>query len=123
MDTSEYIIEQKLVTASAKCSLFGPKQYVYFYLFYTSKANWELSTDTPHYDPNCKCYQKDLNKLFSIEIAQAKKEILNNIRIKHTLHKMSEINKLKVNKPIKANSTPNLMKHKDIKIKEVDWRD
>ena len=121
MNTSEYIIEQKLVTGQAKCSLLGKKQFVYFYLFYTSKANWEISTDTPLYDPNCKCYEKDLNSLFHSEIEQAKKQILHTLRIKNTVHKIVEINKLKVNQPVKAERPPNLMKHKD--IKEVDWRD
>ena len=112
MDTSEYILEHKLVAAKTKCSLFGPKQFVYFYLLYTSKANWDISTDTPHYDHRCKCYKKDLNKLFPIEIGMAKREILNTIRIK---------NIIEINEPIQKPF--NLMDYKNIQIKDSDWRD
>ncbi|MEN9919941.1 MAG: hypothetical protein RL662_2377 [Bacteroidota bacterium] len=123
MDTHEHIIESQLVTGQTKCSLFGSKQFVYFYLNYTSKANWLISTDTPHYDTNCKCYQKDLWLLFPNEIAQAKTDILHRIKTKHSMDKVIEMNKLKAAEPIRVQQPLNLMKHKDIKIKPIDWRD
>lgn len=123
MVNNEHIIESQLVTGQAKCSLFGSKQYVYFYLNYTSLSAWLISTDTPHYDPNCKCYQKDLEALFPNEIAQAKNEILQRVRTKHSMDKILEMKKLKDSAPVREHRPLNLMKHKDIKIKEIDWRD
>jgi hypothetical protein len=121
MEQSEHIIESELVTGQAKCSLFGSPQFVYFYLNYTSKANWLTSTDTEYFDPTCKCYQKDLTKLFTVEIEQAKALILQRIKLQHTRDKM--INKTKeVYTPIEHRPL-NLMKSKNIKISDVDWRD
>lgn len=123
MDNSEYIIDTELIAGLAKCSLFGSKQYVYFYIHYTSKTNWLISTDTPHYDPNCKCYQKNLAELFPNEIAQAKNVILQRVKTKHSMDRMIEMKKLKDSEPVREHRPLNLMKHKDIKIKEIDWRD
>jgi hypothetical protein len=123
MDTHEHIIESQLVTGQAKCSLFGSKQFVYFYLNYTSKANWSISIDTQLYDATCKCYQKDLWLLFPNEIAQAKTDILHRIKTKHSMDKIVEMNKLKAAEPIRVQQPLNLMKHKDIKIKPINWRD
>lgn len=124
MEQSEHIIESELITGQAKCSLFSSSQFIYFYLHYTSKANWLTSTDTEYYDPNCKCYQKDLTKLFPIEINQAKATILQRIKLQHTRNKLIDKNNNKqVYTPIEHKPLINLMKHKDIKIKDIDWRD
>ncbi len=123
METQEYIIESQLVTGQAKCSLFGQKQFVYFYVHYTSNANWFLSIDTPHYDQNCKFYQKDLQSLFPNEIAKAKEEILQRIKTKHAMDKMIQIKKLKDSEPAREPHPLNIMKLKNIKIRDIDWRD
>lgn len=123
MEQLEHIIESELITGQAKCSLFSSPQFVYFYLNYTSKANWLISTDTQYFDPTCKCYQKDLLKLFPNEINQAKNNILQRIKLQHTRDKMVDKNNNKnVYTPIEHRHI-NLMKHKDIKIKDIDWRD
>lgn len=85
MDSKEYIIESQLVTGSTKCTFFGKKQYVYFYVHYTSKTNWLISSDTLHYNPNCNCYRKNLNKLFKKQISQVKSEMLMRIKLKYSL--------------------------------------
>jgi hypothetical protein len=123
MEQSEHIIESELVTGQAKCSLFGSPQFVYFYLNYTSKANWLTSTDTEYFDPTCKCYQKDLFKLFPNEIEQAKTLILQRIRLQHTRDKLVNKNNSKqVYTPLEHKPI-NLIKPKNIKIKDIDWRD
>jgi len=125
MEPEEYIIDSQKFSGFAKCSFFGAKEYIYLILSYTSKANWHVSVDPDHYDQKCKCYSKDLYTLFPDQIQEAKNTVLARIKNQHTINKLVNINQLKkVESTTLVKRVPiNLMKHKDIKIKQIDWRD
>lgn len=123
MDSQDFILDREMVTVQAKCSLFGSKEFVYFYVNYSSKAEWFLSTDTPFFNPNCKCYNKNLDELFPHEIVKAKNEILARIRNQHLINRINEKSEAKKSWLPTQTKPINLMKHKDIRIKDIDWRD
>jgi len=125
MEQPEHVIEKELVTASVKCSFFGGKQFIYLMLMYTSKANWLVSTDTPYYDEKCSCYKQDVEKLCKEQIEDAKKVILDRIKTKHIIDRAAEDNnnRKRWEPPKEHRPMPQLFKKKDIKIKDVDWRD
>jgi len=125
MEQEELVIESLAISGPEKCSFFGSKQFIYLILNYTSKANWYVTINPNQYDPNCQCYKKDLSILLRNEVEQGKKEILTRVRNKHTIDKIidKDIQK-KMYKPVVQQHEPlNLMKHKNIKIKDIDWRD
>jgi hypothetical protein len=122
----EVIVEKELVCVQMKCSFFGKKDFVYFYVNYSSAGNWSVSIDTPHYDNNCQCYGKNLEKLCATEVAAAKASIISRIKMKHSVRQAVDKQTLReptgsieYRRPI----PPSVFKKKDIQIKDVDWRD
>ena len=122
----ERIIEKQLVCVPMKCSFFGKKEFVYFYVNYSSECNWSVSIDTPHYDRNCQCYEKNLEKVCATEVATAKATILSRIKMRHAVQQAV----VKQTRRDPARSLeyripppPSVFKNKDIHIKDVDWRD
>jgi len=125
MEQQEYTIDSQPITASVKCGLFSSATFVYYILNYTSKANWHVQVDPNHYDQNCKCYQKDPYKLIPKEIEKAKTTILERMRAQLSISRITEKNHIKkqTDSMIVKNPVPDLMRHKNISIKPIDWRD
>ncbi len=123
MEPAEYVIDTEPITAKIKCGLFSSPVFVYYILNYTSKANWLISIDSNHYDQNCKCYSKDPYKLIPNEIEIAKSKILDRIRNQLSIDRIKQ--KDQANKYNNSVYKPkiDLMKHKNIVIKPIDWRD
>ncbi len=126
MSTDERIIEKQLVCVPLKCSFFGKKEFVYFYVNYSSECNWSVSIDTPHYDNKCQCYEKNLEKLCATEVEAAKASIISRIKMKHSVQQAVDkktlrdpAGSLEYRRPV----PPSVFKKKDIQINDVDWRD
>jgi hypothetical protein len=126
MTMEERIIEKQLVCVPMKCSFFGKKEFVYFYVNYSSECNWSVSIDTPHYDNQCQCYEKNLEKLCAKEVEEAKAAIISRIKMRHSFQQAVE--KKTTRDPARSLEyrippPPSVFKKKDIQIKDVDWRD
>lgn len=120
----EYTIDSEPIAAKVKCGLFSSPVFVYYILNYTSKANWHVMADPNYYDPNCKCYSKDPYKVIPDEIEKAKAVILGRIRAQASIDRIKQKNTInKINASSYKPPPPDLMKHKNITIKQIDWRD
>jgi hypothetical protein len=99
--------------------------FVYYILHYTSKANWHVQVDPQHYDKNCKCYSKDPYSLIPKEIEKAKAIILERMRNQLSISRITEKNNIKkqTDAIVAKKPVPDLMRHKNITIKPIDWRD
>src|SRR5688572_31847847 len=124
MEQPEIIIDSQPITAKVKCGFFSAPIFVYYILDYTSKASWHVHVDPDRYDKNCKCYSKDPNKLIPNEIAKAKSVILERIKNKVSTDRINRkaFQKKQEETIAIVRPKPDLMRHKNITIKTIDWK-